>query len=496
MAAPFPIRLSLFAPVVLALTACGVDRDDSVVDVAYIDEPGPIEARGLRLSPAGQHLRAATREGLVALDAAGEVVPAIAERWIVTDDGLSYIFRLRNSNWPDGEPITSQSVRDQLRRTIDRLDGTTLGLDLAPVAEVRAMAGRVVEVRLSGPMPGFLQLLAQPELGFERDGRGTGPMRAEVEEGGTVVLTPLPPQDRGLPEMEGWADAIKTVRLRALAPERAVAAFDAGEADLVFGGTLANWPLADTGALSRGTVRLDAALGLFGLEFAHDDGFFADAGNREAVALAIDREELLQPFNIGGWVPTTRIVPPELAEAERGGPAPERWADRTIEDRQAQAAGRVSAWEAVSGEPLVLRLYLAPGPGSDLLFRQLARDLATAGIGLRLVDQPAGADLLLKDRMARYGGSRWFLNQFNCRVVRGAPCSAEADSLVRTAATTTNSQEQSALLAEAESILLAQNVFVPLGAPIRWSQVRGGVEGFQENRWNLHPLFPFAQAPI
>jgi oligopeptide transport system substrate-binding protein len=492
--APLLLAPVLLAPMLLGLAGCGVGADDSVIDIAYIDDPGTIEARGLRLSPAGQHLRAATREGLVAFDASGEVVPAIAERWIVTDDGLSYIFRLRNSNWPGGEPITSQSVRDQLRRTIDRLQGTTLGLDLAPVAEVRAMAGRVVEVRLSGPMPGFLQLLAQPELSFERDGRGTGPMRAETQEG-TIILTPLPPQDRGLPEIEGWADLVKTVRLRSLGAPQARAAFDAGEADLVLGGTLANLPLADTGALSRGTVRLDAALGLFGLEFAHTDGFFAEAGNREAVALAIDRDDLLQPFNIGGWVPTTRIVPPDLAEAERGTPTPERWAQVPIEDRQAEAARRVAEWEASSGAPLVLRFYLPPGPGSDLLFRQIGADLADAGIGLRRAERPAAADLVLKDRMARYGGSRWFLNQFHCRVARG-PCSADADELVRAARGAATRQEQVELLARAESALHAENVFVPLGAPIRWSMVRSGIDEFQENRWNVHPLFPFARAPM
>ncbi len=484
----------LLLAVALALAGCNGGADDSVVTIAYIDDAAALEATALRLSPAGQHLRAATREGLVALDASGEVVPAIAERWIVTDDGQSYIFRLRNSAWPDGEPITSQSVRDQLRRTFARLEGTTLGLDLAQVAEVRAMAGRVVEVRLSGPMPGFLQLLAQPELGLEQGTLGTGPMRAETDDD-TVVLSALPPQDRGLPEMEGWADAVKTVRLRALSAEEAVAAFAAGEANLVFGGTLANLQLADTGALSRGTIRLDAALGLFGFEFTHADGFFAQAANREALALALDREALLQPFNIGGWTQTTRIVPPELTEAERGAPAPERWADTAIADRQAEAGRRVAAWEAASGEGLVLRLYLPPGPGSDLLFRQTARSLATAGIGLRRSERPETADLVLKDRMARYGSSRWFLNQFNCRVVRG-PCSPDADALVRASLTAGTSQEQVALLAEAEAILNAQNVFVPLGAPIRWSLVRGGVAGFQENRWNVHPLFPLTQAPI
>jgi ABC-type transport system substrate-binding protein len=478
----------------LALAGCGKAGDDSVVEVAFVGEPGALGAEDMRLAPAGQHLRASTHEGLVALDATGEVVPALAERWIVTDDGRSYIFRLRDSAWADGEPLTAQSVRDALRRSFARMRGTSLGLDLAQVAEVRAMAGRVVEIRLSGPMPGFLQLLAQPELGLDRDGQGTGPMRG-TPDGDTVVLSALPPNERGLPDMEGWADAVKTVRLSVMTARAATAAFDEGEADVVLGGTIVDLPLADTGALLSGTVRLDAALGLFGLEFAHDDGFFADAANREAVALAIDREEVLQAFNIGGWLPTTRIVAPELAEVERGMPPIERWTDLAIDARKAQAARRVTAWEAAAGEDLVLRIYLPSGPGSDALFRRLALDLADAGISVRRAESESATDLALKDRMARYPGSRWFLNQFHCSIARG-PCSAEADALVRQSMVAATPAEQAALLAEAESAMHAANLFVPLGAPIRWSLVRGGVEGFEENRWNVHPLFPFAQAPM
>ncbi|PKP63081.1 MAG: peptide ABC transporter substrate-binding protein, partial [Alphaproteobacteria bacterium HGW-Alphaproteobacteria-9] len=65
-------------------------------------------------------MRATTHEGLVALDPAGQVVPAMAERWIVTDDGMSYIFRLRDSTWPDGEEITATEVRRLLRDALAR----------------------------------------------------------------------------------------------------------------------------------------------------------------------------------------------------------------------------------------------------------------------------------------------------------------------------------------------------------------------------------------
>ncbi|MCL4673245.1 MAG: peptide ABC transporter substrate-binding protein [Sphingomonadaceae bacterium] len=485
-----PLLLTLL-PVLALLGGCG-SADDATVAVAVIGDSERLTGEGTRLSPAGQLVRSATREGLVALGPDGEVLPAIAERWIVTDDGLSYIFRLRNSDWPDGTTISATDVRDRLKQNLARLRGTSLGLDLAPVAEIRAMTGRVVEIRLTGPMPGLLQVLAQPEMGLERARRGAGPMLIEPAEQG-IVLQPVPPSSRGLPEPEDWREAYRAVLVRAEPAEQAVAAFDDGAVNLVLGGTVVDMPLADTGALSRGTIRLDAALGLLGLEVVRAEGFLATAANREAVALAIDRDRLVQPFNIGGWVATTRIVAPGLPDDD--GSVGERWADLSIEERQARARGRVAAWESSTGEELVLDVFLPAGPGSDRLFTQIARGLAEAGIGLRRADNPASADLALKDRLARYAGARWFLNQFNCSIYDG-PCSAGADALVRQSLTAKTTPEQVSLLAEAERLMLTENIYIPLGAPIRWSLVRGGLDGFEENRWSVHPLFALAERPM
>lgn len=478
-------------PALAVLSGCG-SADDASVGVAIISEADPLTGEGTRLSTAGQLVRSATREGLVALGRNGEVEPAIAERWIVTDDGLSYIFRIRNSNWPDGSAITAIAVRDGLKQNLARLRGTSLGLDLAPIAEIRAMTGRVVEIRLSGPMPGLLQVLAQPELGLERAGRGAGPMLTERIED-QIALRPVPPASRGLPEPEDWREGFRTVLVRAVPAEQAAAAFDEGVVNLVLGGTIIDMPLADTGALSRGTIRLDAALGVLGLEIVRADGFLETSANREAVSMAIDRDRLVEPFNIGGWIATTRIVAPGLPDDD--GSVPERWAELSVEERQAIAARRVSAWEAANGEDVVLDVFLPRGPGSDLLFTQIALALAEAGIGLRRTDDQGAADLALKDRVARFAGARWFLNQFNCQLADG-PCSEGADALVRQSLAAKTAPEQASLLAEAERLMLAENVFIPLGAPIRWSLVRGGLEGFEENRWSVHPLFALAQRPM
>lgn len=475
----------------LATAACGGSVDDGVVDVAFIATPDELKTDSLRLDFAGQHLRGATAQGLVALDASGAVVPAVAERWIVTDDGSSYIFRIHEYDLQNGGRLTAQAVRDSLRRTLLRLKGTSLGLDLAKVREVRAMTGRVIEIRLTSPMPDLLQLLAQPELGLVIDKRQLGPMRLSTEDA-VMVLDAQPPEARGLPSQPGWEDAVTRVRVYAESAQDATEGFGEGRFDLVLGGTISTLPLADTGPLTRGTIRLDAALGLFGLDVQKPTGFLGTSENREALAMAIDRANLLKTFNIGGWIPTTRVVAPGLPGDS--GTVSERWTDLDLGERQARAQSRVAQWRAGRGPPRV-SIGLPDGPGSDRLFAALARDFAVIGVSASRAPDPAKADLVLRDRVARFGAATWFLNQFNCRVSK-VVCAEGTDYLVGLANEAKDPAEEASYLAEAEQAFTATNLYIPLGAPIRWSLVRGDIGEFLENRWNIHPLFPLSRAPI
>ncbi len=483
---------SLFAVLLsFALAACGSAVDDGVVDIAMIGPSADLFDESLRLSTGGQHVRAAHAQGLVRLDAAGQVVPALAERWIVTDDGRSYIFRIREFDLPGGGRLSARSVRDSLASTIRQLEGTSLGLDLAKVRDVRAMTGRVVEIRLDAPMPDLLQLLAQPELGLVMDGAAIGPM-ALAREGDVAVLDALPPELRGLPAQPDWDEDIRQIRLYGTEAQAATQGFAEGRYDMVLGGRLATLPYADPGPLSRGTIRLDAAIGLFGLDVRNTEGLLAEPTNREALAMAIDRGSLLEAFNIGGWVPTTRVVAPGLPGDT--GSVPERWASRTIEQRREQAAARIAQWQATTGTTPKVTIWLPEGPGSDVLFTALSEDLATIGVTADRAPQMRGADLALRDRAARYGSARWFLNQFNCSV--SPICSEEADFLVGLGLDASSQAEEYSYLDEAEAALTATNLYIPLGAPIRWSLVRADTVGFGENPSSLHPLFPLSRAPI
>jgi ABC-type transport system substrate-binding protein len=375
------------------------------------------------------------------------------------------------------------------------MHGTSLGLDLAPISQVRAMAGRVIEIRLSSPVPPLLQLLAQPELALSRGAGaqgGSGPM-ALRRKGALAVLEMKRPADRGLPEEEDWQKHVRAIELQAAGSGQAVALFNDGEVDLVLGGRIGALPLAPTGPLSRGTVLLDPAIGLFGLQVRRADGFLATAPGREALAMALDRPALIERYNIAGWVPTTRPVAPGLPGDP--GLVAERWAGQSIEALRAQAARRVAAWRAAhGGGPVRITLAIGRDPGDDALFGDLAQQFAAIGVILQRVPENGPAQLVLVDRVARYAAPRWFLDQFACSLRQG-PCEPLADALVAASDRETDAAARARDLADAEVKLTAANWFISFGSPIRFSLVRSDVTGFYPNACAFHPLPALATIP-
>jgi len=471
------------------LGACS-DRSTPTLDLAVIGAPAAPFESGVRLSPAGQLVRGATAQGLVTLDEQGRVIPALADRWIVTDDGLSYIFRLRDGVWRDGSAITGDSARAALRQAIAALQGTSLAQEFAAIDEVRAMAGRVIEIRLTRPAPDLLQLLAQPELGLFRKGEGAGPLSL-TRSGTTALLTPIAPEKLGLPQPQDWAATIRPVRLRALSGAEGVRLFADGKIDLLLGGRFETFALGESVAgLSRRDFRVDPVQGLFGLVVLPGEGPLADPAVREALAMAVDREALAAGLGISGWAATSRIV----GAGAQGdlGTIGERWIGLPADRRRIAAASRIKRWEAAHRAFPRLRLALPEGPGADALFARLTADFAAIGVPLERLAPGAPGDLLLLDLVARYGHAEWYLAQLSCAARRGL-CSPATDARLAEALAEGAPQKRAALLAEAEAELTSANVFLPLGEPVRWSLVRGALPGFAPNSAGFHPLPPLAR---
>jgi len=185
------VRRSLVAALslVLACTVAACDQKErGKTDVTVIGSQPPaiVDPAAGALSGPQALLLSNVAQGLVRFDASGQIVPGLAERWNVTDDGLSYIFRLHSGDWPNGRKITAEQVARLLRRQIASRSENTLKDTLGAVDQIVAMTDRVIEITLKAPRPNLLALLAQPELAVVYEGQGSGPFRItpEKEAGG------------------------------------------------------------------------------------------------------------------------------------------------------------------------------------------------------------------------------------------------------------------------------------------------------------------------
>jgi ABC-type oligopeptide transport system, periplasmic component len=107
-------RLAAFA-VLAALAvfpaACRPKPEGTVKVVVIGREPQPRDPALGPLAAPDAVLLQNVAQGLVRFDASGNIVAGLAERWNVSDDGLSYIFRIASTDWPDGRKINAQQVR-------------------------------------------------------------------------------------------------------------------------------------------------------------------------------------------------------------------------------------------------------------------------------------------------------------------------------------------------------------------------------------------------
>ncbi|WDR06157.1 peptide ABC transporter substrate-binding protein [Devosia rhodophyticola] len=273
-----------------------------------------------------------TFEGLVRFDKEGEVIPALAESWEVSEDGLNYTFHLRDAKWSDGKPVTAGDFVYAWDRVLDPATGAMNSAMLYPIVgaeEHYADAGKG-DIAISAPddktltftlkarVPYMMQLLtyttffpvrqdvveADPE-GWTRDPAtfiGTGPFRVtEFNAGKSVVFEKNPNYYD--------ADAVSLDKLTfRLIPEpaTALAAMEAGQVD-----GIESVPAPEIPRLS---VESDAfmvvpALGTTYAFFNPHQAPLDDVRVRKALSMAIDREEIVEFVLQSADVPAIALVP-------------------------------------------------------------------------------------------------------------------------------------------------------------------------------------------
>ena len=452
-------------------------------------------------------LTQATQLGLVQFDGAGQVVPGLAASWRVVDDGRSLIFRLRPAKWSDGRALKAGDVVAVFRRIMAPGSRNTLrplltGIDnavsvvagRAPVAMlgVTAPLDNVVEIRLSSPDAGLLQLLALPQAAIVRAGARPPSIGAF-----TVADAAARPLQLTRNAQYFAADGVQLggVALTAAPdPAAAVARFVRGATDLVTGDGIAG--LGEARILApRGTLRVETTWGVYGYR-ANLSGPLADARIRRALAMAIDRDGLARGvFATPLVVPLVSLVPPDAG----AGPAvvPD-WAALNKPARLALAGQLLAAAGYGPDRPLRLRITLPPGREHVQVSDRVARDWSTLGVAVTAIERAPATqaqaiargdyDLAVVERTSPAPKPLFFLRPYTCRGSSGGYCNTGADALLEGARTMADEAARAEALAFAESAILADTPMIPLFVPVRWALVGRGVTGWTDNQGGQHPL--------
>ena len=100
-------------------------------------------------------------EGLVRSSEDGkEIEPAVADKWEISDDSLTYTFHLRDGvKFSTGEEVTPEDCVYSINRS-KNMEGSPWSGMLSVIADVKAEGEDSVVITVSQPTPALLSLLA------------------------------------------------------------------------------------------------------------------------------------------------------------------------------------------------------------------------------------------------------------------------------------------------------------------------------------------------
>ena len=272
-------------------------------------------------------------DGLVRIGFDDAPEPGCAERWEVSEDGMTWTFHLRKGlKWSDGKPLTAEDFRYGLLRLLDARNASPnaymayflkngeaffngkagsedVGIDVPDDATLR--------LRLENPAPLMLDCLsfyafapARADV-VEQDPRGWATKPESLVCNGPFVLSEWKHNSElTLTKNPNYWDAdnvkIDKVRLVMITDSNtALAAFKAGKIDL-----LDRIPPQMTPQLiESGEAKVAPALGTAFCVFNVVRAPFDDPRVRKAFTLAIDRRTMVEKVTLGGQKPAVAFIP-------------------------------------------------------------------------------------------------------------------------------------------------------------------------------------------
>jgi oligopeptide transport system substrate-binding protein len=261
-------------------------------------------------------------------------IPGMAERWDISADGTVYTFHLRDAVWSDGVPITAQTFVDSWLRTlapetassyawlmgmaVEGADAYNSGEAGPEAVKIRAVDDKTFEVTMVGPVPYVTSML--PHTVF-----AVLPMHAIEEHGedwvlpgnmvcnGAYILEEWKPQEvlTVVKNPKYWdADSVTVDRIYYDPTDDNTTSLNmylAGEGDW----NNASLPPDQLDALKlRDDYQVVPMLGTYYYSLNNKRAPFDNPKFRKALAMAIDKQTLVDRVSKGGEIPTDSFVAP------------------------------------------------------------------------------------------------------------------------------------------------------------------------------------------
>lgn len=459
-------------------------------------------------------------EGLTASDAHGKPAPAVAQDWRVSDDGLTWTFKLRpDLTWSDGTPLTAADVVYSFQRLMTPatasqypylfygvVNGAAVNRGAAGVESlgVAAPTPDQVTLQLTSPVPYLPELLSNgfaaivPRHVIEEHGdKWTQP--GVMVSNGAFALKEWRPQDRvDLTRNTRFREADKValdavIYLPTEDQSAALARFRSGGLD-----TSMEFPTARTPWLKENLpneTRIADSLITFYLTFNTEVTALSDVRVRRALSLAIDRTIIAGRVLRAGERAASTFVPPSIA----GYTSP---IVEVLSSDQRRTRARLLLSEAGYGPGNPLRLTFSVSSAEDR--RRIAAAIAAMwkplGVEVTL-NNTEGKVLFSKLRTGDFevGYAGWAADvndaaNFLAILQSQASTSNYAryrnpayDALLAQAAASADLARRAALLAEAEALMLADAPIAPLFHGVSKNLVAARVTGWVDNAKDVHP---------
>ena len=462
-------------------------------------EPGSLDPNKIEGVP-GANIAGDLFEPLVVQDQEGKIVPGVAVSWKASDGNKVWTFKLRrDAKWSNGEGVTAHDFVYSWRRSVDPNTASAYAwyLELTEMANaakivageadpstlgVRAIDDFTLEVTLDQPLPYFIKMLANITLAplhretVEKFGaRWTRP--GNMVSNGAYQLVEWIVNEKMVLKRNPhyWNDAETVIDQVTFVPiENANAElkrYQAGELDIT-----SRIPVEHISKLQReipAEVKISPRLGTYYYAFNLSRKPFDDVRVRRALALAIDRDVIVNHITKGGQLPAYTFTP-EITDGFT--PDIPTWGTWTQKQRDAEAKRLFAEAGLGAGNPLEFELLYNTSEGHKKVALAIAamwkQKLGHVRVKLNNQEWKTYLDttnqgnftVARKGWVGDYNEASTMLNLGLSTHGNndGRFASAEYDAIMAETRTTLDDAKRAELYNRAEAILAAEMPFLPI----------------------------------